>query len=193
MPEPTIQPQPTERDLANASMRQAIAERQNAQYHHAEVLALRLLGPGWAPSMKLSLYQADECRPTGKDDPAPVPVAVAYKVSRWLTGERQDRFVRELPSGELLCCERYENVFEGLLDEKHPTKTLEVRGAKVPTRRYQLYWSALELYEPRSAEQLAELRASRERGKAQREEKKWALENPLLAWAEKANLEEEEG
>jgi hypothetical protein len=39
------------------------------------------------------------------------------------------------------------------------------------------------VYEPKTGEQLAALRATRERKKAQREEKRWAEENPLLAWA----------
>lgn len=191
MPEPSNQPQPTERDLANATLRQGIAARQNAQYHHAEVLALRTLGPGWEPSMKLTLYHADDCRPTGKDDPAGAPVAVAYQVSRRIAAGRLDRFVRELPDGEMLCSEHYEEVFSGMLDENHPTKTMEVQGEKVPTRRYQLYWSALERYEPRFAGELARLRANRERRKAEREEKKWAEENPLLAWADRVKEEEE--
>ena len=48
-----------------------------------------------------------------------------------------------------------DNVFGPLLTEMHPTKTIEVKGQRVQLPRWQMYWSALELYEPRSAEQLA--------------------------------------
>jgi hypothetical protein len=48
-----------------------------------------------------------------------------------------------------------------------------VRGERVPADRYELCWSALELYLPRPAEALAAARARRE----ERE----AVENPLLA------------
>ena len=60
--------------------------------------------------------------------------------------------------------------------------TLEVAGRQVPTKRYQLYWSALELYEPHSAEELAQMRESREQRKAARERKRWTEENPLFDW-----------
>ena len=120
------------------------------------------LEPGWRPSHKLLLFRTEDCRPTGKNDPAPVPVAVAYKVSMRLMGERTDRFVRELPNGQVLVSERYEDVFQGMLDEPHPTRTLEVRGQRIPVRRYQMYWSALELYDPQTAEELAASRVNRE-------------------------------
>jgi len=171
-------------------MREEIADRQQAEYRHAEALALRKLGPGWIPWMKLTLVSADDCRPTGKDDPAPFPVAVAYKVTCGKGEDRLDRFLRELPTGEVVSSGWYEDVFCGLLEEKHPTRTVEVGGRRVPGKRYQLYWSALELYHPRSADQLAALRVSRERKKAERAEKKWAADNPLLAWAERANQDE---
>jgi hypothetical protein len=77
-----------------------------------------------------------------------------------------------------------------LLDEPHPTRTVEFRDRKVPVAKYELCWSALELYHPKTAEQLAALRASRERGKAVREERKFQEENPLLAWADRQRQEE---
>jgi hypothetical protein len=68
-----------------------------------------------------------------------------------------------------------------LLHEPHPTKTLEIRGKLVPAPRWELCWSALEVYKPRSAESLAARRVSRERRREAREERKFAEENPLLA------------
>jgi len=57
---------------------------------------------------------------------------------------------------------------------------------------YSLCWAPFEVYVPITAEQLAALRASRERGKGQREEQKFQAENPLLAWTERVNHEDKE-
>jgi hypothetical protein len=86
----------------------------------------------------------------------------------------------------------YETLFGDMLHEKHPTRTMEFRGEQVPVPRYELCWAALEIYRPRDAEQLAALRVSRERGKQERSDRKFAEENPLLAWIEKVNQEEAE-
>src|SRR4051812_50218948 len=53
--------------------------------------------------------------------------------------------------------------------EPHPTMRIEVRGQLVPPHRYSLIWAGCEVYEPKSAEQLAQLRASRENAKKGRE------------------------
>jgi hypothetical protein len=60
-----------------------------------------------------------------------------------------------MPGGQVLTADRYEPLFGELLTEKHPTRTVEVRGQQVPVGTYELCWSALELYSPMSAEQLA--------------------------------------
>jgi hypothetical protein len=72
-----------------------------------------------------------------------------------------------------------------MLEEQDPTRTMEIKGQQVPTKRYQLYWSGLGRYEPKTAEELARLRASRKHGKTAREDKRWAAANPLLAWMER--------
>jgi len=72
------------------------------------------------------------------------------------------------------------------------SRTIEVRGQVVHPHRYSLCWAPYELYVPKTAEQLAALRESRERGKAEREERKFREENPLLAWADE-NAEPEVG
>jgi len=79
-------PRPTDRDRSNAAFRRQVADHQAHEYHHAETLAVQVLEPGWRPSMKLSFIRVEDCRPMGKDDPAPVPVAVAYKVPHGMSG-----------------------------------------------------------------------------------------------------------
>src|SRR4029077_16293139 len=82
-----------------------------------------------------------------------------------------------MPDGQVLKADSYEPLFGDLLHAPHPSRTLEVRGQQVPCPRYNLCWSALELSEPRSAEQLAAARVKRE----QRAIEKEARENPLFA------------
>ena len=67
--------------------------------------------------------------------------------------------------------------------EPHPTRTIEVRGETVHPHRYSLTWAGYELYEPKTAEELAKLRHSREQKREERADRKWEEENPLLAWA----------
>jgi hypothetical protein len=57
--------------------------------------------------------------------------------------------------------------------------------------RWSVTWSALELYEPRTASKLASLRVAREKGKAERERQKWEADNPFLAWMERVVGEEQ--
>jgi hypothetical protein len=171
--------QPTEQDLENARVLREIADRQQAEYDEAALLALGALGPGWTPWMKLVLVDADHRR-SGNT----TPVATAYQVCR---GEKRlsenSLYLRRMPDGAVKKAESYEPLFGELLTENHPTYTMEVRGERVAVDRYELWWAALECYRPRSAEELAALRVSREQKKIEREEKKWAEENPLLAWA----------
>jgi hypothetical protein len=136
-------PERTAQDIANAAFRKVVSDRQLREWRHAEALAARALEPGWKPSMKLTLVRMEDCHPTRPNDPAPVPVAVGYKVSYRLMGERMDRYVRELPSREVLASERYEDVFQGMLDEKHTTRMMELLGRQISVKRYQLYWSAI--------------------------------------------------
>jgi|SRR5579884_979331 len=184
MPQPDATP--TERDRENARIRQEIAARQAEEYAEAERLALEALGTGWTPWMKLVLLNSDYHH-TGNTE----PVATAYKVYR---GEKRltenALYIRRLPDGKIRTSPSYEPLFGELLQEPHPTSTMEVQGRQVPCPRYSLCWSALQRYAPRSAEQLAALRASREYKKAEQAEKKWAQENPLLAWAEAVQHEE---
>ena len=83
--------EPTPQDIADAAYRRSVADRQLAEYRHAEAIAARALEPGWKPSMKLTVVRMEDCRPTGPNDPTPVPVAVAYRVGYRLMGERMVR------------------------------------------------------------------------------------------------------
>jgi hypothetical protein len=176
--------QPTERDHRNAALRRKVAERQQAEWTECLRLADAALGPGWKPWMKLVLVDADHRR-TGDE----TPVAVAYKVRKGKGNARQVRYLCQGPDG-VIASEEYETLFGPLLTELHPTKTIEVMGKRVPVPRWQMYWSALELYEPRSAEQLAAARVTRQRNKAEREQQKYERERPLFAEIERQEKEE---
>ena len=164
---------PTSQEIENARIRREIAARQAEEYAEAERLALAALGPGWKPWMKLSVIDSDH-RSNGNNEPA----AIAYKVYR---GEERltanSAYVRRMPDGQVLHADRYEEVFGELLHGPHPTRTLEVGGEHVPCPHYHVYWSSVERYEPRSAEQLAAGRVKRK----QRAIAKEVKENPLFA------------
>lgn len=180
-------PPPTDRDRENARIRQEIAARQAEEYAEAERLALTALGPGWTPWMKLLLLDSDYHR-TGNTE----PVATAFKVYRGDKRLSENAvYLRRMPDGQIRQSGEYEALFGEMLQEPHPTRTVEVRGQQVPCPRYSVCWSALERYEPLSAEALAARRASRERNRAAREEKARAATHPLLAWTEKVQREEE--
>lgn len=172
-------PEPTAWDRESARIRQAIAERQLAEY--AEVLkwAMSAFGPGWEPSHRHFLVPKDEeerCRYT---DERPEAAATVYSV------KNADGITRHFTvvEGEVKECSSYEEGFGTMLLEPHPTKTIEVRGQHVHPHRYSLCWAPFELYHPKTAEELAALRVSRERGREERADKKFAEENPLLAQA----------
>ena len=177
---------PTDQDRRNAELRANVASKQNDQYQEAALLALATLGPGWKPWMKLTLIDADH-RQSGNREAA----ATVFKVYR---GDEKisdnAMFIRKMPDGRLMKNQRYEPLFGDMLFEAHPYKTMEVRGQIVPVGRYELCWSAVDIYRPKSADQLGALRESRERGKTARDEKRWAEANPLLAWAERHDSEE---
>lgn len=170
----------TAQDHENARIRQAIAVRQAAEYATALTLAHRALGSGWKPWMKLVLLDSDY-----HDGRSTEPAATVYKVYR---GEEKlsenSAYVSQGPDGTVRKANRYEELFGGQLHEPHSTRGFESNGTWTPYPRYCVCWSALELYNPKSAEQLANLRASRERGKTERERRSWAEENPLFTGLE---------
>lgn len=169
---------PTDQDRRNAEMRQQVAAKQNAAYDEAQDLADATLGPGYSPWMKLSLLDSGYHQGGSHE-----PVAVAFKVYRGeLKLSDNSVYLRELPDGTVKQADNYEELFGDLLKEAHPTRTLTLLGGQVvPAPRYSVTWSALERYEPRNAAQLAALRESRERKKAEREQQAYVREYPLFA------------
>ncbi len=138
--------------------------------------------------MKLVLLDSDYHRSRNTE-----PVATAYKVYRGAKRLTENAvYIRRLPDGQIRTSPSYEPLFGELLKEPHPTSTVEAQGRPVPCPRYSLCWSALQRYAPRSAEQLAALRISRERKKVERAQEQWAADHPLLAWAEGVQREEME-
>lgn len=180
-------PQPTEHDHENARIRQEIADRQAQEYGQVLAWALGAFGPGWEPSCRhflVSKQEEDRVRYTGD---RPVAAATVYVVKN--AKEVKRHFT--VTDGQVVECAGYEEGFGSMLLEPHPTQTIEVKGQRVHPHRYSLCWAPYELYHPKSAEQLSALRVSRERGKEERADKKFAEENPLLAQAgiRRADLE----
>ena len=188
IPSSEEKPEPTENDRRNAETRRAIAEKMRAEYGRCIRLALGVLGPGFTPWMKLVLIDSDHRR-NGNIE----PVATVYKVYR---GEERltenSMYVMER-EGEILTAKSYEELLGDRLHEKHPSYGFEHNGEWKAFDRWTLCWGAIELYEPRSPEQLANLRESRGRKKAEREEKAWKEANPLLAWAGLDGRDEDAG
>jgi hypothetical protein len=186
------QSQPTDGDRENARLRQEIAARQRADYDACLRLAEQAFGAGWVPSHRHYLVEKaeeDRCRCMGE---RPRPAATVF-TARNDAGDRRHFVIGE--DGQPREVGSYEDGFGPMLLEPDLGRTIEVRGEQVHPHRYSLCWAGYDLYQPRTAEQLAALRVSRERGREERADKKWAEENPLLAQAgvRRQDLEPEEG
>jgi hypothetical protein len=176
----------TPQDIDNAATRAAIAQRQKIAYVAVLKLALGAFGPGWLPSCRHDLVDRDEGARVRYTGERPAPAATVYTVKNKAGRERHFT----IADGPLVVEHAsYEAGFGSMLLEPHPTRIIEVRGQLVHPHRYSLCWASLPLYEPRTAEQLAALRVSRERKKVERDEKRFQEENPLLAWAEREQAE----
>jgi hypothetical protein len=184
------EPEPTQHDRENARIRQEIALRQLAEYTRVLRLSLGKFGPGYLPSGRHFLLDKTEEERSRREGTPAAPAATVYSVRHAETGTRRHFMVGE--DGMVKEVASYEEGFGPMLYEPHPTAGFEHAGQWCPYHRYSLCWAPFELYHPRSAENLARLRASRERGKQERTDKKWAAENPLLAWAERQQQEEEQ-
>ena len=176
-------PTPTAKDLANAAAREVIARRQAEEYERILLWAIAAFGPGWIPSGRHFLLDRDEEERSRKEGTPAVAAATVYTVKNEASGIKSHFTVSA--DEQVVEVESHESGFGPMLLEPHPTRTIEVGGKLVHPHRYSLCWAPIETYHPKSAEELAALRASRERGKQERADKKWAEENPLLAWAER--------
>lgn len=179
--------QPTDRDRENARSRQEIADRQAQEYHQVQAWAEAAFGPGWRPSHRHFLIEIDEQERVRYSGERPRAAATVYTVRHAETGE--PRHFTVSADGNVTECESYQAGFGSMLLEPHPTRGFVHRGQFCHYHRYSLCWSSFELYHPKTANQLAALRASRERNKADRAEKKWAKDHraPRSARTECAN------
>jgi hypothetical protein len=170
---------PTDQDRENARNRQEIAERMEAEYAECLALTIRAFGPGWLPSHRHFLVDKDEEERHRRTGGKVRPAATVYTVKNAASEKRH--FTVE--GGSVVPCENYEAGFGAMLLEPHPTRGFEHQGRFIHIHRYSLCWLSYELYRPKSAEQLAALRESRERKKEERLDAKFAEENPLFARA----------
>lgn len=173
--------QPTRQDLDNAASRAAISQRQNEAWGRVNAWALGAFGQGWEPVGRHYLVDKAEEDAARREDRSPEVAMAVYCVQND-AGRRRYFTVDDGRVNEHL---GYQEAFGPRLTELHPTLTFEHRKKALPAHRYSLCWGAIERYDPLTAEQLAALRASRERAKAEREEAAFQRDNPLLAWAER--------
>lgn len=185
--EPGAHPLPTERDRENARLRRQIAARQAEEYDQVQAWAEAAFGPGWQPSHRHYLVSLDEEERVRYTDERPLAAATVYTVKNNAGEQRHFTVPAE---GKVSECGSYQDGLGAMLWEPHPTRGFTHNGIWCPYHRYSLCWAGYERYQPKTAEELAALRVSRERNKAEREEKKWAEDNPLLAWAEKVQRQE---
>jgi len=187
---PSDLPLPTDHDRENARRRLEIAERQAAEYDQVARWALGKFGPGWLPSHRhflLDKSDEDRLRYSGE---RPTPAATVYTIKH--AGARRRHFT--VADGVATEHESMEAGFGPMLLEPHPTSGFTDKAGQFHHyHRYSLCWSPFERYTPKTAEQLAALRVTRERNKAEREAREFAEEFPLFALIEKAEKEEGRG
>jgi hypothetical protein len=170
-----VLPVVTEQDRENFRIREEIAARQEAEYRECYLLAFGAFGPDWLPSHRHFLIDKAESARVRYMQERPQVAATVYTV-RHADGRTRHFTVED---GSVKECASYEAGFGAMLLEPHPTMTIEVRGQRVHPHRYDLCFAPYELYHPKTAEQLAALRETRERKK----DEKWAEEYPLFALA----------
>jgi hypothetical protein len=179
MPEEPLPPIPTDQDRRNAAARAVLADRQTKEYRRVLAWAIGAFGPGWLPSGWHYLIDHDDEDRARRTGERAVPAATVYSVRNCVGRKRHFTVEDE----KVVEHDGYEAAFGAMLLESHPTRTIEVRGQQVHPHRYSLCWAPIEMYEPRSAEELAVLRLSRERGREEHADRKFHEENPLLALA----------
>ncbi len=166
---------PTEHDRENFRIRQEIAEQQEREYRECYLLAFGAFGPGWLPSHQHVLIDKEEAARVRYTQERPQVAATVYTV-RHADGRVRHFTVED---GRVKEHASYEAGFGAMLLEPHPTRTIEVRGEMVHPHRYDLCFAPYVLYKPKTPEQLASLRETRERKK----DEKFAEEYPLFALA----------
>lgn len=177
--EAPLGPAPTAQDRENARIRSAIAARQRAEYDACLTWAHAAFGPGWLPSHRHYLASKEEEERVRYTGVRPRAAATVYTVKN---AEGRARHFT-VADGQAVEHESYEAGFGPMLLEPHPTRGFEHRGQFVRTHRYSLCFAPYTLYAPKTADELAALRATRERKQEEREDERWAEEHPLFAAA----------
>jgi hypothetical protein len=167
------------RDRENEQIRREVAERFEREIAQVRAWAQSVFGKGWEPAHRHFLVEIDEEDRARSANERPTPAATVYTVKN-KAGEQRHFTVRD---GKVVPCSGYEEGFGDMLHEKHPTRGFEHKGKWAAYGRFSLCWGWYEEYSPKTAEQLAALRASREKGKADRADRKFEQDNPLLAQA----------
>lgn len=176
-----VSPEPTAYDHEIARTRREIADRFEREYTEVLKLALGAFGPGWRPSHRHYLVEKEDEEQARRTGGRPKAAATVFTV-RHVDDGRARHFTVDA-QGKVTECESYEAGFGPLLLEPHPTRGFQHNGQFCRTHRFSLCWAGYELYHPRTAEELAVLRESRERKKAERKDAAFVRDNPLLAQA----------
>ncbi len=169
--------EPTAQDVANAARRQEIATRQAEEYGRVLAWAMGKFGRGWTPSGRYYLVDKDDEDQARKTGERPKAAATCFIVKNCVG---RKRYFTVDDAGIVTEHPGYKEAFGDMLLDSHPTQRIEVKGQMVAPHRYSLCWAAIELYNPKSVEELQSLRVSRERGKVEREKKAFAADFPLL-------------
>lgn len=183
----TPAPLPTERDLENAAYRAEVAARMAEEYGRVRGWAL-VFGEGWLPSRRHFLVDKDEEDRVRYTSERPVAAATVYTVKNRAGEQRHFTVDAE---GRVTEYATWEAGFGDMLLEPHPTRRIEVCGERVAPHRYSLCFAPYELYQPRSAGQLAEMRTRREERKQEKEDKEFAANYPLIILMERGQKDEE--
>lgn len=156
--------EPTDIDHANYAVRKAIAERQAAEYSRVQAFALSLFGPGYEPAGRHFLVTHEEEDRVRREGGKLTPVATVYTVRK---GPEKRHFT--VTDGVAKEVSGYEEAFGPLLLEPDPVRGFMHKGQFVHVHKHSLCWAPFELYEPRTAQELADARRRRE----ERAEAKW--------------------
>lgn len=150
--------EPTEQDVRNAELRQAIADRFPSEFIVARELAEKAFGGGWVPVGRHFLVTHDEEERARKEGSRMQPAAEVFTAER--DGVKRHFTLKD---GVLVECGSYQEGFGDLLFEPDPVRGFEKGGVFVQVHKHSLYWSGYEpWYRPRTAEQLVAARGRRQ-------------------------------
>lgn len=168
--------EPTQLDIDNAATRRAIADREQAEYDRVRLLALRAYGSYYTPHCKHMLHEkvhGDHLRHQVSE-----PARTVYTCRRDSDGAEVFFYIDQ--AGEVVKAASMEKAFGPMLLEPHPTYRMMHNGVEFTPHRYNLCWGCFPLSSPKSAQELAEARAVRQRNKAEKAAQRDRERNPLF-------------